>query len=177
MIHVCTPFAIDKNLAHAYNAEFERCPDGDWLCVRDHDTLFLTHDAINIMHEYIVKYPDAGIFTAFCNRIHPLAVNQLFLGSPSNDFDVKNWAFRAKIQAMTETTVTEIKHPISGFLMLISKKTWQQVGGFTGAGCLGVDNTFSDKVLVSGKKIYRMDRLVVWHTYRIDNIKDKAHLK
>lgn len=176
MIHVCTPYSLDKNLAKAYNDAFERCPDGDWLCLIDYDVMFLTPNAINIMDLYTERFPDTGIFTAFTNRIHPLAVDQLFLGKPSDDFDVKNWAQRARHQAMTETKVTEIKRPISGFLMLISKETWKQIK-FFGDGCLGVDNNFSAAVLASGKKIYRMDRLVVWHSYRMNDIRDKAHLK
>jgi hypothetical protein len=175
MIHVCTPFARDKNLANAYNAAFERCPDGDWLCVRDQDTMFLTSDAINIMYEYVERFPDTGLFTSFTNRIHPLAQDQLFLGVPSEDFDIKSWNYRAKIQALSETKVTEIKRPISGFLMLISKKVWNSIK-FRGVGCLGVDNNFSADVLMSGKKIYRMDRLIVFHIYRLDNIKNKSHL-
>jgi GT2 family glycosyltransferase len=176
MIRVRTPFARDKNLANAYNSEFENCPDGDWLCLIDHDVVFLTPDAIEIMYQYIEKFPDAGLFTCYTNRIHPLSSMQNFLGAPSNDFDIKNWAYRARIQAMNDATVTELEHPISGFLMLISKSTWNVIK-FRGSGCLGVDNNFSDDVLKSGRKIYRMDRVVVWHSYRMENIQDKKHLR
>lgn len=176
MIRVRTPFARDKNLANAYNSEFENCPEGDWLCFIDHDVAFLTPDAIDIMYTYIEKFPQTGIFTCFCNRLHPLAQSQLFLGSPSGDFDVKTWAYRARIQSKVETTVTEIKHPISGFLMLVSKDTWKEIK-FRGPGCLGVDNTFSSDVLHSGRKIYRMDRILVWHSYRMEDISSKAHLR
>lgn len=176
MIRVRTPFARDKNLANAYNSEFEHCPDGDWLCFIDHDVAFLTPNAIEIMHEYVDKFPDTGLFTCFTNRIHPLSQAQLFLGAPSNDFDVKNWAYRARIQSMSETKVTEIRACISGFLMLISKETWKEIK-FRGVGCLGVDSNFSHDILQAGKKIYRMDRIVVWHSYRLENIMDKTHLK
>ena len=175
-IHVCTPFARDKNLAKAYNETFSRCPDDDWLCLIDHDTMFLTSDAIHIMYDYVEKFPETGLFTAFCNRIHPLAQDQLFFGTPSDDFDVKNWAYRARIQSKSETKVTEIKRTISGFLMLVHKCVWNSIK-FRGLGCLGVDNNFSADVLDSGRKIYRMDRVVVWHSYRIENIKDKSHLR
>lgn len=176
MIRVRTPFALDKNLAKAYNSEFENCPEGDWLCFIDHDVAFLTPDAIAIMYAYIEKFHDAGLFTCFTNRIHQLATDQLFLGTPSNDFDIKNWAYRAKVQSMNQTTVTEIKKPISGFLMLISKNVWHRIKFKETGKALGVDNQFSADVLMSGKKIYRMDRIIVWHSYRMDNIRDKAHL-
>jgi len=176
-IHVRTPFALDKNLGREYNNAFKDVDENDWVCLRDHDSLFLTSDAIPIMYEYVNAFPDTGIFTAWCNRIHPLSVNQLFLGSPSNDFDIKNWEYRARIQSKTKTIATEINHPISGFLMLISKKTWNEIKFMEGHGCLGIDNFFSQEVLKSGRKILRMDRLVVWHSYRLNNITDKSHLK
>lgn len=176
-IHVCTPFSREKNLGRAYNEAFARCPENDWLCLIDHDVMFLTPDAIKIMHEYIEAFPHAGLFTAFTNRIHQLAVNQLFLGSPSNDFDVKNWAYRAKMQAKTALKVTEIKHPISGFLMLVSKRTWNEIKFMEIGECLGVDNYFSNAILKAGKQIYRMDRIIVWHSYRLENILDKSHLR
>ena len=174
-IRVRTPYDRNKNLADAYNSEFENCPDGDWLCLIDHDVVFLTPDAIDIMYKYVESFPNAGIFTCWTNRIHPLAVKQLFLGAPSNDFDIRNWTLKAKIQALSKTIATEISNPISGFLMLISKDTWKQIK-FQGTKCLGIDNIFSERVLKAGKKIYRMDRIVVWHSYRIEDIKNKTHL-
>lgn len=174
-IHVRIPFSLEKNLANEYNHAFSGVPDEDWVCLLDYDTMFLTPNAIPILYEYVKAFPDTGLFTAFTNRIHQLATDQLFLGSPSNDFDVKNWAWRAKIQAMTETNVTEIKKPISGFLMLVAKKTWNEIK-FRGPGCLGVDNNFSADVLQSGRKIYRMDRILVFHMYRMDDIRNKKHL-
>ena len=177
MIRVRTPFRIDKNLGLAYNEEFALCPDGDWLCLIDHDVLFLTPDAVNIMELYVEKYPDTGLFTCFTNRIHPLAINQLVDGVPSDNDCIGYWQERAYNQKRLLPQVTPIGHEVSGFLMLISKAVWQSVGGFLDTGvALGVDNKFSWRLLHAGKSIARMDALLVWHSYRLKDIKDKSHL-
>jgi GT2 family glycosyltransferase len=177
MIHVKIPFAEDKNLGRAYNQAFDNVPDGDWVCLIDHDVLFLTPDAINLMYEYVRSFPETGIFTCYTNRIHPLSVEQLLNGQVSENFSIDFHTQLAYNQKRFGVTVTEIKHVISGFLMLVSKQTWEKIKFPEHGKCLGVDNLFSQGVLNEGKKIYRMDSLYVWHSYRMTNgIKDKTHL-
>jgi GT2 family glycosyltransferase len=178
MIHIKIPFAEDKNLGRAYNQAFADVPDGDWVCLIDHDVLFLTPDAINLMYEYVRSFPETGIFTCYTNRIHPLSVEQLLNGQVSENFSIDFHTQLAYNQKRFGVTVTEIKHVISGFLMLVSKKTWEKIKFPEHGKCLGVDNLFSQGVLNEGKKIYRMDSLYVWHSYRMTNgITNKDHLK
>jgi GT2 family glycosyltransferase len=90
---------------------------------------------------------------------------------------IKYHSERAYNQKRFGISVSEIKHPISGFLMLISRKMWNKVKFSESGKCLGVDNDFSANILQTGKKIYRMNSVYVWHTYRLMNgIKDKTHL-
>jgi GT2 family glycosyltransferase len=176
-IHVKTPFAEDKNLGKAYNQAFEDVEERDWVCLIDHDVLFLTPDAINLMYEYVRSFPDTGLFTCYTNRIHPLAAEQLLDGQVNENTCIKYHSERAYNQKRFGISVSEIKHPISGFLMLISRKMWNKVKFSESGKCLGVDNDFSANILQTGKKIYRMNSVYVWHTYRLMNgIKDKTHL-
>lgn len=178
MVHVKIPFDLDKNLGRAYNKAFEDVEERDWVCLIDHDVMFLTPDAIGLMHEYTRSYPETGIFTCFTNRIHPLATDQLLDGKVSENTDMQYHVEKAHQQKRHGIKVTSINHVISGFLMLISKKTWDQVKFPEGGKCLGVDNAYSEAVLNAGKKIYRMDSLYVFHLYRLKNgIKDKSHLQ
>jgi GT2 family glycosyltransferase len=178
MIHIKIPFAEDKNLGWAYNQAFDNVPESDWVCLIDHDVLFLTPDAINLMYEYVRSFPETGIFTCFTNRIHPLSVEQLLNGQVSENFSIDFHTQLAYNQKRFGVTVTEIKHVISGFLMLVSKQTWEKIKFPEHGKCLGVDNLFSQGVLNEGKKIYRMDSLYVWHSYRMTNgITNKDHLK
>jgi len=158
-----------------YNQAFN-VEDNDWVCLIDYDVMFLTHRSIPLMYRYVDAFPEAGMFVCFTNRIHPLAKDQLFLGKPSDDMDVKFWQIIASVQELEPLKVTEIKHEVSGFLMLISKRVWQGLLFSETGKSLGVDNDFSLRLLASGKKIYRMDTLVVWHSYRMKDIRDKSHL-
>jgi hypothetical protein len=175
MIHIKTPFRLDKNLALAYNQAFVNEADEDWICLIDRDVLFLTPNSIPIMYEYIKLYPDTGLFTCFTNRVHELSSDQLLFGYPSLNDSMEEWEAIAMDQEQKPNSVKEINHVISGYLMLVSKKTWNEIK-FTGTGCLGIDNMFSQQILSAGKKILRIDRLVVWHSYRLKNIRDKSHL-
>lgn len=177
MIHVRIPYRQDKNLGKAYNDEFELCPEDDWLCFIDHDVLFLTPDAISIMEEYVKLYPDAGLFCCRANRIHPLANYQLVDPTPSENSSIEYWMERAYQLKKELPRVSPVDHEVSGFLMLVSKKTWREIKFVESGRALGVDNDFCWKIIDAGKKILRMDALLVWHTYRFHNIKDKSHLQ
>jgi len=178
MIHVKIPFSEDKNLGKAYNQAFGGVGENDWVCFMDHDVLLLTYDAINLMYEYTRNYPEAGIFTCYTNRIHPLSTDQLLNGHISDNTNVEYHVQLAYNQKRFGVMVSEIKHVISGFLMLISKKTWNEIKFSESGKCLGVDNDFSGNVLERGKKIYRMESVYVWHTYRLMNgLSNKDHLK
>lgn len=176
-VHIIKPYSIEKNLGRAYNEAMSMIPDGDWACLMDYDTMFLTPDCGQILHEYVMKYSFAGIFTCFTNRIHSLAKDQLLDGHISENVSIDYHIERAYNQKRKLFQVTKINHEISGFLMMVSKKTWYEIKFPEYGKCLGVDNDFSKRILESGRDILRMDGLYVWHTYRLKNgIKDKTHL-
>lgn len=177
-VQVKIPYAEDKNLGRAYNEVFDDVEERDWICLMDHDVLLLTSDAIGLMHEYARSYPETGIFTCLTNRIHPLSKDQLLGGVVSENTDIAFHIDRAEKLRRMGITVTEINHAISGFLMLISKKTWREIKFSESGKCLGVDNDYSQKIIEAGKKIYRMDSVYVFHIYRLMNgITNKDHLK
>ena len=175
-IIISIPYALDKNLGRAYNEAAAMVPENDWICCRDYDCNFLTPDAISIMNEYVRLYPDTGLFTTFTNRLHPLAADQLLNGTVSEDFNMRNHIKLAENQRAQFPSVTKLDHPILGFLMSFSKKTWNAIKFDESGLCLGVDNLFSAAILQAGMKIRRMDALYLWHSYRTHNIKDKSHL-
>jgi len=168
-----------KNLGKSYNDVFKNIDEEDWVCLMDWDTMLLTHDAIKRMYEYIVKYPDTGIFTCWVNRLHPGAKQQVDL-TMFEEVNIKEHIKRAKQFIDTcGTNVTELHKHISGFIMLISKKTWNEIKFNEDGKCLGVDNEYSDRILQSGRKILRMDAIYCLHLYRMgmpNDYKDKSHL-
>lgn len=172
-----TPFARDKNLGRAYNEEFKKIGPKDWLVIRDIDTILLTPEAPNIIEDYINAFPGTGIFTCFCNRVSPSAKAQLHDGMCSINFDIRHHTRLAQNYSESKQTATEINHVISGMLMVISKKTWNKIKFSETGKCLAVDHLYSQSVLSAGLKIRRIDRLYIFHAYRILNgINDKKHL-
>lgn len=184
MIHVVTPFdPVDKNLGRAYNEAFKNCPEGDWLCLTDWDVMFLTPDAIGRLHNYVTEYPDTGIFTCCANRIHKGATQQLLSGIENIYYDetdiTKHIKFAQELLRLNGTKVTKLHKHISGFLMMISKNTWNEIKFNEDGKCLGVDNEYSDRILAAGKSILRMDSIFVFHLYRMGmpgGVKYKSHL-
>lgn len=174
-IHKVTPFAIDKNLGKAFNEEFSRCPDGDWLCTTDIDVLLLTSDSINIMTRYTELYPDA----MFLCRSNRSGSQQQRLGAHVSENDsIRYWTNAALQLQKYQYTVTQVTdNIISGFLMLISKSIWNAVKFREDLMCLGVDRDFVGRFLNAGYKVYIMDEVIVWHTYRLlQGRKNRNHL-
>lgn len=180
-IHIVHPYdpTEEKNLGKSYNEAFENVAEDDWVCLMDWDVMFLTHDAIKRMYEYVKKYPDTGIFTCWTNRLHRGAIQQVDL-TMFDENHIREHIKRAKeLIEICETRTTELYKHISGFLMLISKKTWNEIKFNEDGKCLGVDNEYSDRILQSGKKILRMDSIYALHLYRMgmsNDYKDKSHL-
>lgn len=177
-IHDCIPFSLEKNLGKAYNQAFESTTS-DWLCLRDYDTMFLSPNSIPIMYKYIEKFPDTGIFICRTNRIGGKAVNQLAKGltKASDNDSIRFWEGQARRMESKGIICTEVYDVISGYLMLISRKTWEEIKFNENMKCLGVDNQFSEEVLRSGRKIRVMESILVWHTYRLSGgIQNKSHL-
>ena len=178
MIQILKPFSLEKNLGKAYNDAMSKLNDDEWGVLCDLDTCFLTHDAGTILERYAERNPDAGLLTCFANRIHPLAKDQLLDGvvSENTNFSYHIDLAYNQMKHLFETTV--LNHEVSGFLMMISKKTWNQIKFTEDLKCLGVDNDYCFRLMDAGKSILRMNGLYIWHTYRLRNgITDKTHLK
>lgn len=177
-VHYITPYSNDKNLGASYNRAMSLLPDDDFACIRDIDTMFLTPDQPAMVQEYAKRNPDAGIMTCFTNRVSPLSKMQLFGGTISDNANVIDHIWIAeKFKAHLYNT-TEIDMDISGFLMLVSKKTWQQIPFPETGKTLGIDTHFGRAIRAAGLKILRMDGLYIFHIYRLINgITDKTHLR
>lgn len=177
-IHYMTPFSSEKDLGKAYNKCFEVIGENDWVCLRDLDTMFLTHDAPNIIEKYVKQLPNTGIFTCYTNRISLSSSHQLLNPDRIDDrSDIRAHIELAELRR-NMVTHTELKSIISGFLMVISKRTWNTHKFDEGQGCLGIDNKYSQRILNSGLKIIRINSLYVWHSYRLlTGVYHRKHLQ
>lgn len=177
-VHIMTPYSLEKNLGRAYNEAMSLIPDDDFGCLIDHDVMFLTPDSGHILHEYAKRFPTAGVFTCFTNRVSELSKYQLLNAMVNEDSDIKNHIRYAATVKKSLYSATLIHRDISGFLMMISKRIWNEHKFSEDLKCLGVDTEWNRRLRAAGKTILRMDGLYVFHTYRImTNILDRNHLK
>lgn len=177
MVHAITPYREDKNLGLAYNNAMQQIPDGDWACITDWDVLYLLPETISHLNEYTRLLPDTGIFTCYGSRSHVNSVNQMLPAGRSEIDNIRYHIDVAKKQTEQLYKATDLFRHLSGFLMMISKATWDQYKFIDNMKCLDVDNIYSNKILAAGLPIRRMDGVYVWHSYRIDkDVKDTSHL-
>src|SRR5678810_234061 len=69
MLHIIEPYDNEKNLGRAYNEAMKYYNADDWVCLKDHDTLFLLPDTIRHISRYTELFPNAGILTCYTNRL------------------------------------------------------------------------------------------------------------
>ncbi len=133
--------------------------------------MFLTPEWGTIIEEYVNEYPEA-VLTCRTNRIHATS-KQL---DKCNSVDVQEMINEATERKHLRT-VTPINpgEGMSGFLMVVPVKVWEQVKFKEGIGCLGVDSQFRMDVHNAGIPIYIMDGLLVYHIYRLGH-DTKGHL-
>lgn len=175
-IHYMTPFALDKNLGAGYNRCFELVKkQEDYICFVDADAMFLTPDYGSQLFEIVKKNPGAGMFTCLTNRVANKM--QLYKGKVSEDPDIRNHRRIAmSLQMSHRHTLKRVRRPVSGVLMMVQKKVW--LSHRFPNGLLGVDNTFTQRLLDAGLPVYVMMGVYVFHYYRfVEGIKYKKHLQ
>lgn len=176
------PYRADKNLGRAYNDAFRNLSKASVLCIRDYDTLWLTHDYNRHLDAYHERYPGA-VLTCLTNRVSPLSVPQLMYGKPVPGADMVYHLKQAEKLVRTHLDtdrypVKEIQQDISGLVMVIPRSVWEAHPFSEENLCLGVDTEWNRRIRAAGVKILLMQGVYVWHTYRLlTGIHDKRHLK
>jgi len=179
MIHTYIPYTpkeLGNNLGWAYNNFMELLPENDWACFLDHDATFTTRYWYHQLEDIIKKHPDVGLYTCLTNRIGNF--QQLIEGVDKENHDIKyHRQIGKQIQDSYYDTILDLNNPnhlLSGVVILISKKTWKNIGGFID-GFLRVDNNIHKKCLDNNIKVGLMGGVYVYHWYRGDG--DVSHLK
>jgi len=180
-IYFKTPYSIDKNLGAAYNQAMRELPnDDDWCAIMDYDTMFLHPFFAKQISDIIHKYPDTGMFTCVTNRTGN--IRQRFAGIISENGDIRHHRRIAeKLYNQSYLHINELNRTISGYLMVIQKKTWNKIKfreRQDSTNILGVDIDFGKSLLAAGKKIILMKGVYIFHYYRLlEGKKSKIHLK
>jgi hypothetical protein len=162
-VHYIQPFAIDKDIAKAYDESCKLIPDGDWICITDYDAMFLFHEQKQLVQK-IAESGKADLYGAMTNRCN---VPDFLVHGMFDNFHLKDH-FHVAHQCLKvhSDTVKKTQSVIPGYFMLFSKKTWNEVRGFEmpeNAVNYAFDQYFSMKI----KRKAIIKGLYVLHSYRI----------
>lgn len=164
-VHIVHPFSLEKTYGVELNKFMSLIPDQDYAAIVDWDSMFLDHKQIPLLYDYIEKYPDTGLFLARSNRSgSPI---QRYNGMISNQMSMSYW-HRIAMNIKPKLSVTDVlDNKISGFLMLISKQTWNEIKFNEELQVLHVDRDYAGRILAAGKPIRVMDDVLIYHSYRV----------
>lgn len=178
-IHFITPCSVDKNFGRAINEQVAIIPDGDWACVMDGDTLFLTPNWVRHVYDVVAKHGDRfGLMGCMTNRLRRSIQR---VGEMDNNHDMmRHYGIAKELEAARWAEVEDItrKKFIAGMFMLFPKTVWHKAK-FKERN-VAFDDAFSLDVIAAGYKIGLMRGLYVYHFYRgwsDSPERDKKHLR
>jgi GT2 family glycosyltransferase len=180
MIYYTIPFDSGKNIGRYYNSFMDNLNDDEWGCFVDADTIFTTYDYGNIIEEAVKRYPEAGAFTCYTNRVACLWQIAPGVDVASNDM-LYHRNFGESIRSKYGSSCIDVtKKPrlevMSGFFFMIKKSVWNKIGKFPEKGMLGIDNALHWNIQAANEKLYLIQGLYLYHWYRNGNKRDKKHL-
>jgi hypothetical protein len=161
-VHYLQPFAVDKDICKAYNQACKLIPDEDWICITDMDTMFL-HPKQKRIIDRVAKSSQADLYGCVTNRCN---VPDLVLPSMFDERDIKKHYQKAEERIQFGDVVEPYKGVIPGYFMLFSKKTWNQVQGFS-IPEYGVNYAFDQYFSAKIKRKAIIKGVYLLHLYRI----------
>ena len=162
-IDVRIAYEPDGGLGRDYNRIFDET-DAEWVLLLDHDVLLLHPNWYAVCQRAIMDRPDAGLITGVCNDI--ASPYQLSEGAPGHDAPVdahRKYARELWDRHGHETTPVPRGRSVGGFLMLVRKAAWADVGGFGEESFFALDTTFARAMAKTPWSIYTMRGLYCYH--------------
>jgi glycosyltransferase involved in cell wall biosynthesis len=177
VVHYIQPYSIEKNIGCAINAAIRQLntPDTDWICLLDHDVMFLRPDSKKQLQE-ILETTDYDILGTATNR---LAIANQLVPEMFDEYDIRKHIECAN--AMHEANygkVIPLNDILAAFCLCFRVSTWQKLGGFK-ENSLQFDSLFCYAARSLKMKLGIMTGIYVFHAYRLlsDNpTQDITHL-
>ncbi len=179
VIHFPIPYSFEKKLFEAYDSEFQKVNQEDWVSLMDGDILFFQANFGHIIQNHILQYPGTGLFTCYTNRIgNPV---QLY-SDKAKKIDGIKYHYNIAKQLEEENAMLSTQHTqrVAGMLMVIKKETWDSIRDQVAEKCkenkiTGVDYMIADTLLANKYEIRRMEDLYVFHYRRmLDSWKERG---
>lgn len=175
-LHWISPYRVDKNIGAAINEaimNLRYCPD-DWICLTDHDVLFLLPDSKAQIERILLSETEFDVIGCMTNRIR--SREQLVDGIFDLDDRIRQHIKIA--ETLQSDAVVAAKGVMAAFMLCFRVSVWEKVGGFT-EGVINFDTLFNSACRNAGFKIGLMKGVYVWHSYRIMSkvpLQDFTHL-
>lgn len=157
------------NIGGEYNRQIAQLPSDDWVCICDHDMMFLHPESKARMYE-IAKSGEYDLYGPLTNRL--ASTQQAPFSELFDEPDIRLHLQKAREVHENGLLVEPSRGPIAGMCMLFSKKTWEKVGGFKEFS-INFDQTFSSKIEKKGI----MMGVYVFHLYRFGQNDPKHYVK
>ena len=177
-IHFAIAWNHYKNIGDFYNDFMNMVGYNDWVCFIDGDAMHThTYFGTNIA-KVIINNPNYDLFTCYTNRIGCNWQILKNVDKSNNDISYHREISKNQwIKYQTHcTNVTNFKPFLSGFMILLNKKSWLKFGEFKSNGMLGIDNNYHEQIKNNGGKIGRADGIYIYHWYRNNNHNELNHL-
>lgn len=165
-----SPYDVGRNIGGCYNEQIALLPSEDFICLTDHDTLFLRPDTKKQIYEIAEKgeHDLYGCLTNRLNGLHQAPFPELFEeGDISSHIEVAS-----SLHELSYGEVEKTDKAIAGMLMLFKKSTWESVGGFK-ENSIYFDSIFSKQV--PNRAI--MQGVYIFHLYRWNQRNPKQYTK
>ena len=162
-IDVRIAFEPAGGLGRDYNRIFQETT-AEWVLLLDHDVLLLHPNWYAVCQRAIMDRPDAGLITGVCNDI--ASPFQLSEGAPGHDAPIdahRRYARELWDRYGHETVPVPRGRSVGGFLMLVRKQAWADVGGFGEDSFFALDTTFARAMASTAWSIYTMRGLYCYH--------------
>lgn len=175
-IHFIHPFSLEKNYGKELNETMAMIAEGDWCAIMDWDCMLLTSDQIENIYHYVGSFPGTGMFVAPSGRCGSIQ-QRLEMCDFDSQGDIIKHHNKAQNVLKQRLETKEMNANISGYFMIISKATWNEIKFNEELQILSVDRDYARRLISAGKRILLMKNIYIWHSYRIwKNSKDTTHL-
>jgi len=177
MIYYSTPYSLEKDIGKSYNRIMATLPIADdWACILDGDAMFTTNRFGHHIQEVVDTYPQYDLLTCMTNRV---ANSQQRVGGSAVWSDNNMATHREVGQARWDELGSQVaditnETPLSGVMIMSTRKGWEKVGGFPEGSMLGIDNAIHKDYANAGLKVGLMTGVYVMHWYRGG---DKSNIK
>jgi GT2 family glycosyltransferase len=164
ILDVRVPFAPDGNLGAAYNRAMETVDH--WAVLLDDDVFLRVQPQwYDIICKAIARYgKDCGLATCVTNRIG--CPQQRCVDAPKSDNIIEHMDYAKRRFDKYGYLAVEIPRvKPSGMVMVTSRRVWEKAGKFPN-GFLGLDNRYAQQVKNAGFKVYLIEGLYVYHSYK-----------